>query len=234
MPQGAPLPHVTLKSLGYSVQAEVRKAVVYPESGPKVGPYFYFSPAQVRVVLNRPGERWKPSFEADLPPAYVTVTPLQNWLTLYKGPNARVVRERLDLLRQINAGKRSLNEFRSWLELPYLPLLNSAQAVSGAVRRLETPHIRGVRYLAIYSQETSVEYPRSAVFYTFQGLTRDGRHIVSARLPYAPTSFPVQAGPSLLPEEGWLAYRRRAQLKLDADGSKLGQLDAIVQSIRVR
>lgn len=232
--QAAPLPRLTLSAPGYTVQAEVRKAVVYPESGPNVGPYFYFSPAQVRATLNRPGERWKPGFAADMPPAYVTVTPVQNWLTLFKGPNARVVKERLDLLQKINAGQQDMGQFRDWLELPYLPLMNSAQAVSGAVKRMNTGHVQGVRYLAIYSQETSVEYPRSAVFYTFQGLTRDGKHLVSVRLPYAPASFPVEAGESVLPEQGWLTYRKQAQRQLDAESSKLARLDALVQSIRVR
>ncbi|MBB5233300.1 hypothetical protein [Deinococcus budaensis] len=232
--QAAPLPHVTLKAPGYTVQTEVRKAVVYPESGPNVGPYFQFSPAQVRVVLNRPGEHWKPGFEADVPPASVTVTPVQNWLTLYKGPTARVVKERLDLLRKINAGQQDMGQFRNWLELPYFPLRNSAQAVSGAVKRINTGHLRGVRYLAVYSQESLKAYPRSAAFYTFQGLTRDGKHLVSVRLPYAPRSFPVEPGEGVLPEKGWLAYRQQAQTKLDAESGKLGQLDALVQSIRVR
>lgn len=232
--QAAPLPRVTLQAPGYAAQAEIRKAVVYPESGPNVGPYFQFSPAQVRVTLNRPGERWKPGFEADMPPAYVTVTPVQNWLTLFKGPNARVVKERLDLLRKINAGKQDMNQFRDWLELPYLPLLNSAQAVSGAVKRLNTGHLQGVRYLAVYSHESLTEYPRSAVFYTFQGLTRDGQHLVSVRLPYAPASFPVEAGDGVLPEGGWFTFRKQAQGQLDAESGKLARLDALVGSIRMR
>ncbi|SEI99205.1 hypothetical protein SAMN04488058_10337 [Deinococcus reticulitermitis] len=232
--QPAPLPRVTLSAPGYAAQAEVRKAVVYPESGPNVGPTFQFSPAQVRVTLNRPGERWKPGFVADMPPAYVTVTPVQNWLTLYKGPAARLVKERLDLLRKINAGKQDMSVFRNWLELPYFPLVNMAQAVTGSVQRMKTPQLQGVRYLAIYSQETSVEYPRSMVFYTFQGLTHDGKHLVSVRLPYAPKSFPVEAGQSVSPENGWLAYRQRAMTKLDAENGKLAALDALVRSIRVR
>ena len=52
--QPATLPYVTLSAPGYTARAEVRPAVTYPESGPNVGPYFQFSPSQIRVVLDRP------------------------------------------------------------------------------------------------------------------------------------------------------------------------------------
>ena len=69
------------------MRAEVRPAVVYSESGPNVGPYFQFSPAQVRVVLDKAGQtKWQSQHAADRPPASVTVTPVQNWLTLFKSP----------------------------------------------------------------------------------------------------------------------------------------------------
>lgn len=54
--QPVPLPYVTLSAPGYAVRAEVRPAVTYPESGPNVGPYFQFSPSQIRVVLDRAGQ----------------------------------------------------------------------------------------------------------------------------------------------------------------------------------
>ena len=110
--QAAPLPHVTLSAPGYAVRAEVRPAVVYPESGPNVGPYCQFSPAQVRVVLDKAGEaKWKSQGAPDRPPASITVTPVQNWLTLFKTPTLKAdVESQLGALRAINAGRTSLAE----------------------------------------------------------------------------------------------------------------------------
>lgn len=233
--QPAPLPYVTLSAPVYTVQAEVRPAVTYAESGPNVGPYFQFSPSQVRVVLDRAGQtRWKSQFPADMPPAYVTVTPVQNWLTLYQGPAKTKVNDQISGLRDIISGKRSPTAQRGWKELPYLPLTNTAQVAAGAIKRVQTPQLQGVRYLAIRGQEMLTDYPRSGVFYTFQGLSRDGKYVVSVRLPYSPASFPVETGRPLLPEAGGLQAMSRVSARLDAESGKLAALDQLVQSIRIR
>lgn len=234
--QAAPLPHVTLRAPGYALRAEVRPAVVYPESGPYVGPYFQFSPAQVRVVLDRLGQHWTPAYPADRPPASVTVTPVQNWLTLYRSASLRAdVARQLNRLRAINAGRLRLNEMQAkWPGLPYLPLINAFQAVSGAARQVNTPRLQGVRYLAVYAQESSVSYPRSAVFYTFQGLTRDGEQVVSVQVPYAPSSFPREGGGRLMSGDEWRRYLTQARAQLDAEDAKLVALDRLVQSVRIR
>lgn len=220
-----PLPSLTLSAPGYTVRAEVHRAVAPPASGPQAA-YFDFSPAQVRAVLRRPGERGSPG---SAPVAYVTVTPVQNWLGLYKGANARAVRRQLDLIREIGTEQRALN---ARTPLPQLPLTAAAPALRGAVQRVSTARLWGVRYLAVDSQDASA-FPRSAVFYAFQGLTRDGRFVVSARLPYAPASFPARVGAGDQPKD-WPRYVAQAQARLDAESGKLTRLDAIVQSVRVR
>ncbi|MDL2345047.1 hypothetical protein QOL99_12920 [Deinococcus sp. MIMF12] len=234
--QTALLPYVTLQAPGYAVRAEVRPTLIYPESVPNAGPYWYLSPAQVRVVLDPPGPRWASAYPADMPPYFVTVTPVQNWLTLARGEGTKkLIAEQVDRLRSLGKAKVDLRVMRDrWPGLPYLPLINAAQAVTGAARQMKTTHLQGVRYLAIYAQETSVEYPRRAVFYTFQGLTQDGQHVVSVRLPYAPTSFPVEVSSRPLDPRAWLRYRDQARARLNAEHHQLGALDQLVQSIRIR
>lgn len=230
-----PLPHVTLSAPGYAVRAEVRQAVTYPESGPNTGPYFQFSPAQIRVLLDQVGQsKWKAQYAADMPPAYVTVTPVQNWLTLFKGPSKTKVAEQISGLRDIISGKRSPTAQRGWAELPSLPLTDTAQVAAGAIKRIETPQLQGVRYLAVRSQEMLKEYPRNAVFYTFQGLSRDGKYVISVRLPYAPVSFPVKAGVALSPENGGLQALQQLNIRLDNENAKLTAFDHLVQSVRIR
>lgn len=235
--QAAPLPYVTLSAPGYAVRAEVRPAVTYPESGPNVGPYFQFSPAQVRIVLDKVGmAKWKSQHAADMPPAYVTVTPVANWLSLYKGAEMRTeVSRQLANLRDLNTERVQSSTLQAQWKLPYLPLVNATQAVTGAVKRVNTPQLQGVRYLAIYAQETSTQYQRGAVFYTFQGLSRDSKQMISVRLPYTPTSFPQEvAGSTTMQNSEWQQYRAQAQAKLDAESTKLAALDRLVQSIRIR
>ncbi len=230
--QATLLPYVTLSAPGYTVRAEVRPAVTDLANGP----YFQFSPAQVRVVLNRVGQnKWQAQYATDMPPAYVTVTPVQNWRTLFTDKNtAGIVHKQLDNLQAINAGKMSLSTLQKTSSLPYLPLTSTVQAITGAVRKVNTPQLQGVRYLAIYA-ETSAEYPRSAVFYTFQGLSRDGKYVVSVRLPYAPASFPqeVRNVTTVQPAQ-WLRYHARASSRLDAETANLAAFDRLVQSIRIR
>jgi hypothetical protein len=55
-------------------------------------------------------------------------------------------------------------------ELPFLPLPFAGQVLSAAVKYLDFPGGRGVRYLVAYSQDVS-PLSREQVFYTFQGLT---------------------------------------------------------------
>lgn len=231
--QAAPLPYVTLSAPGYSVRAEVRPAVVYPESGPNIGPYWQFSPAQVRVVLSPPGQPWKAQFPADMPPGYVTVTPVQNWLALYKGEARKEVTAELATLRSINAGKGDLKRLRREASLPYLPLMNAEQAVSGAVRRLNTAQLAGIRYLAVYAQDTG-EYPRTAVFYTYQGLSRDGKFVVSVHLPYAPTTMPAPGQTRAISGAELPSYLWRTADLLDEETVKLTAFDRLVQSIHIR
>lgn len=228
--QAAPLPHVTLSAPGYAARAEVRRAVTTSENT------MFFSPAQVRVVLDRAGQpKWKAQYATEMPPASVTVTPVQNWLTLHKNADLQaMVRGEVEKLRAINAGRVQPaalqgRDFGAG-KLPYLPLVNAAQAVTGSAARLNTPQLQGVRYLAVYAQDTS-DFPRSAVFYTYQGLSRDGKYVVSVQLPHAPRSFPATSGPL----KGDLGTSfRQTRAKLDAENRNLAALDRLVQSIRIR
>lgn len=137
------LPRLTLEAQTIGRTAELQRvpAVVYPDDGP----YFQMFPAHTRAVLNPPGQRWKAQHDADLPPAYVAVYPVSGWLGLFRSPaNAQLAREQIETLRALNGGGLSLTEVRP---LPFLPLRNAFQAGVGAVRRVDTPVLRGMRYL---------------------------------------------------------------------------------------
>ena len=66
--------------------------------------------------------------------------------------------------------------------IPFLPVFNAAQVLQADLAYLEFQDGRGVRFLTQYAQSI---YPvnNRDLFYTFQGLTHDGRYYLAAILP---------------------------------------------------
>lgn len=216
------------------------------------GTFFNF-PAHTRLVLNRPGERWKASYAGDQPPAYIALYPVDALLGQFpqRGPNTmyREVVKRLNALRNLQPAEKLARP------LPYFPVPNAFQAVSGAARVIRTPTFRGVRYLTIHSQEAGVRFPREAVEYTFQGLTTDGRTLISMHVPYPVAALPSRAALdtakawALAPYPGTLdspegrAFKKRnadyladLQRTFDAQDKapQMRALDAALESLRIR
>lgn len=68
-------------------------------------------------------------------------------------------------------------------EIPLLPLINAAQVFHAQVHYLDFQNGSGVRFLTQYSQEVVGRLTNKNIFYTFQGLTRDGKYYVAAFFP---------------------------------------------------
>ena len=66
--------------------------------------------------------------------------------------------------------------------LPFLPPFNAAQIFHVLVGRLESEHGRGIRYLTEYAQYNAL-IVNEDIFYTYQGLSADGKYYVAAVLP---------------------------------------------------
>jgi hypothetical protein len=73
--------------------------------------------------------------------------------------------------------------------LPFLPIWNAGQVLQANVAYLDFQNGNGVRFLSHYAQDV---YPVSSrsLFYTFQGLTSDGRFYVSAVMPVSNAILP--------------------------------------------
>lgn len=252
--EGPALPRLNLdaRTIGRSAEAQTVQGVPRAD-----GPTFFF-PTHVRAVMNKPGQRWQPRYDTELPGAYVAVYPVAGLLAQYpERGEPWNVRTQMDTLRALNTGRLGLNEVKWPLTLPFLPLVNANQYGTGAARTFRTPALQGLRYLAVHSQEDGVRINRERVFYTFQGLSHDGRFYVTVQVPYAPASLPTRAeldrtknydvAPYPAESRGkgpaYDAYRQkvdayRADLtrKLNAEEGKadLRALDALVRSIRLR
>ncbi|GAA5531963.1 hypothetical protein [Deinococcus aluminii] len=243
------LPKLSLNARTVGRVADIQTVQGVPRAD---GPIFFF-PTHVRAVLNRPGQHWQPRYDTELPEAYVAVYPVAGLLAQYpERGEPWNVRTQIDTLKALNSGRLKLNEVGAW-GLPYLPLWNAHQVTAGAVRMVETPTLKGLRYLTVYSQEDGVRFPREAIFATFQGLSRDGRFYITAQMPYAPASLPTRAEldrtksfeVAPVPAQGsgpaYDAYRQKVDAynldlkrKLDAEdaAAAVRNLDALVRSIR--
>lgn len=66
--------------------------------------------------------------------------------------------------------------------LPFLPPFNAGQVFHVLEQRLDSEHNSGIRYLALYSQ-AYVGVDKYNIFYTYQGISADGRYYIAAILP---------------------------------------------------
>ncbi len=156
--------------------------------------------------------------------------------------------EQLDELSRLLAERPDLNRYAlahagdpDALTLPFLPLFPAAQVFRARPEYVEVANVRGIRYLAYYAQAMN-PIAEGEVFYTFQGITDDGQHYVSAILPVntgvLPSELPAIDDPDAYAEE----YR---QYLMDVMGHlttaqperftpALSMLDDLVQSIDIR
>jgi hypothetical protein len=67
-------------------------------------------------------------------------------------------------------------------DLPFLPPFNAAQVFHVMEQRLDSEHNSGIRYLTLYSQ-AFVGVNNYNIFYTYQGISADGRYYIAAILP---------------------------------------------------
>ena len=126
--------------------------------------------------------------------------------------------------------------------LPFLPLVNAAQAIQARVEHVSFQGGQGVRYLTQLNQGL-VPINNRELFYTFQGLTGDGRYYVVAILPVAQSLLPADAASVPQAEQEAMAadfkqYLADVTKTLNAQGDAgfapaLTDLDALVRSIEV-
>lgn len=127
--------------------------------------------------------------------------------------------------------------------LPFLPLWPAAQMMHSNVEYLSFKNGNGVRFLTQYGQAA---YPvnNHDLFYTFQGLTSDGKWYVAAILPVSHSSLPatgdqVPGGDFESFANNFEAYMAIAQAQLntlanDSFTPSLAVLDAMMASLQVK
>ncbi len=124
-------------------------------------------------------------------------------------------------------------------EIPFLPIQNAGQVLQASIQYLAFKNGDGVRFLTQYHQDV---YPinNADLFYTFQGLSTDGRFYISMRLPVSNPALDGQENQTVDQAfiDNYSSYIVDIQGKLEAQpGSsfkpELSLLDAIVFSLFV-
>jgi len=124
--------------------------------------------------------------------------------------------------------------------MPFIPIFNAGQAFYSKFDFINTDYVRGIRYLTQYQQDV---YPikNGNMFYTYQGITTDGKYYVAAIFPeshqilnqndqFEYTSEFADNFEAIMAQTG-------DQLQAQPDPSfmpGLDALDAIIRSLRVQ
>jgi hypothetical protein len=128
--------------------------------------------------------------------------------------------------------------------LPFLPWVNAQQTFCSQPQVVQFPGGKGIRYLTYYSQDPSPVLEQH-VFYTFQGMTNDGKFYVSVSFPVQTGIFPTQppdcpqcSEPNYNPFPEWTKMLTEQLNQLHAQPAdqfrpSLLLLDKLIKSIRI-
>ncbi len=125
--------------------------------------------------------------------------------------------------------------------LPFLPMWPAAQMFSAQVTYFDFQNGSGVRYLTMYGQAL---YPadNQNLFYTYQGLTNDGRYYISAVLPITNPVLPDDGSTVVTDWEAfsnnWETYlldtiRLLGEQPLNTYNPDMEKLDQMMASFRI-
>ena len=126
-------------------------------------------------------------------------------------------------------------------QLPLLPLFNAAQVFHSQLQYLSFQSGQGVRFVTQYDQ-APLPINNLEIFYTFQGLTDDGKYYITALLPVSTAMLPDsdQVTPAIEQQladfEAYLkdTTQKINQVKPQDFTPNLSRLDAVVQSLSVK
>ncbi len=127
------------------------------------------------------------------------------------------------------------------VKFPFLPLLSETQALHAQVQFLDLKNGNGVRFLTQLTQGVTV-INNSELFYTFQGLTSDGKYYIAAILPVSNPELPANstAGVGQVnPMDDYRVYLSNTISLLNeqpatAYSPDLNNLDALIRSIEIK
>ena len=212
-------------SLDPAVASSVSGRVIPENPGSADGPYWAVNPQYVDIALGG-----YPLTQTAFSPV-ISVYPVEDYRRL-----SSMAAAVLDDLSSLLAQKPAAVD-----KMPFLPVMNAGQVFHADVQYLDFQNGSGVRYLTLYAQYAA-PINNQDLFYTFQGLTSDGRYFVSIILPVNHPSLPASMNDlsaseleAIIQDPSY--YGRMAKtlepLASDTFTPDLGKLDALVTSLAI-
>jgi hypothetical protein len=127
------------------------------------------------------------------------------------------------------------------MQLPFLPLLSETQGLHAQVQFMDFKSGNGVRFLTQLTQGMTV-INNFELFYTFQGLTTDGKYYIAVILPVSNPELPADSTVGVgetNPVDDYRTYLSNAITLLNGQPANayspdLNTLDALIQSIDIK
>jgi hypothetical protein len=143
-------------------------------------------------------------------------------------------------LKMVDELKALLQTQKVGDKLPFLPLITDVQVMHAQVQFMDFKNGKGVRFLTQYNNGMS-PVNNHDMFYTFQGLTNDGKTYVAAVLPVTNPDLPadsISGGSNLVGKAYQDAVAKTVAL-LNAKPTSsfapdLAKLDALMRSIEIK
>jgi hypothetical protein len=209
-----------------AVSASVNGQIVPENPGSEDGPFWEVHPQYVQISLD--GYPLEQTFFSPV----IAVYPVEEYSQM--SPRAG---ETLDNLKDFLVQKPAAAD-----QAPFLPVINYGQVFHSNLEGLDFQNGSGARFLAIYAQEPA-PVNNQALIYTFQGLTSDGRYVVSVILPVNHPSLPADANALSISElksiaENYDTHRAEMASLLssqpaDSFTPDLDKLDTLVASLAI-
>lgn len=195
--------------LAQSAQGETTAAIPVSQ-GPGLGGA---SPASVRFLFN--GQKPEDFFSPYDP--QVLVYKAEDWVKLDPSTAAQVT-----ALQTLLTDKPTTFP----QQIPLLPILNAAQVFNAQTKYLDFKGGSGVGFITYYAQDVS-PVTRDRIFYTFQGLTTDGKYYVAAFWPVQTDALPAtyQEALGTMTDAQWAAQYNTYLEKLVTDLNALAPGD---------
>lgn len=128
-----------------------------------------------------------------------------------------IVAQQVEQLKTLLASKPAT----STQTLPVFPVFNAAQVIHPQVKYLNFKNGQGVRFVTFYAQDVS-PITNDGLFYTFQGLSNDGKHYVTIYWPLRTDQLPNSYQDANI--QDYDAFVKQAEQYLDEATTKLNAL----------
>jgi len=185
----------------------------------------------------------------DILPAH-TVISLNGYVIQSHMHKAQLIIYPVGELAKFNEGAgRKADELRALLQtkqtgerMPFLPLFNAAQVMRAQVKYLDFANGTGVRFLTQFDQ-APIPINNRELFYSFQGLTYDGKYYLAVILPVNHPSLPAD---EMVNATDMDAYMQNFRTNMNAAVATLEQqpansftpdlarLDEMIRSIEIK